>query len=65
MGPLAWLPYGAVSGEGAREGTMPLAWLPAGFQSVPLLPTSQLGSYAADSQIGGFVYLLGPSGYLQ
>ena len=31
-----------------REGTMPLAWLSSGFQSLPPIPTSQLGHYDAD-----------------
>ena len=41
---------------------MPLAPLLAGFQSLSLLPTSKLGPSGADSQVGGFVYVLGPCG---
>ena len=44
---------------------MPLAELSAGFQSLPLLPKSKVGSSGADSQVGGFVYILGPCGSLQ
>ena len=44
---------------------MLLAWLSAGFQSLPLLPTSKLVPSGADSQLGGFVYTLGPCGFLQ
>ena len=44
---------------------MPLAQLSAGFQSLPLLPTSKLGPSGADSQVGGFMYILGPCGSLQ
>ena len=47
------------------EGTIPLALLSAGFQSLPLLPTSKLGPSDADSKVGGFVYVLGPCGSLQ
>ena len=45
-----------------REGAIALAPLSAGFQSVPLLPTSQLGPSGAVSQVGGFVYVLDPVG---
>ena len=31
----------------------------AGSQSLPLLPTSKLGPSGVDSQVGGFVYILG------
>ena len=41
---------------------MPLVELSAGFQSLPLPPTSKLGPYGADSQAAGFVYVLGPCG---
>ena len=41
---------------------MALAPLSAGFQSVPLLPTIQLGPSGAVSQVGGFVYVLDPVG---
>ena len=44
---------------------MPLPQLLAGFQSLPPLPTSKLGLSGADSQAGGFVYVLGPCGSLQ
>ena len=37
---------------------MSLAWLRAGFYSLPQLPTSNLGPSGADSQVGGFVYVL-------
>ena len=54
---------GAVGGwGGVREGTMPLAWLLVSFQSLPPLPTSKLGPSGADSQVGVFVYILGPVG---
>ena len=57
--------YGAVCGGGAQEGTVPLlAQLSAGVQSLPPLPTSKLGPSGADSQVGGFVYVLGPCGSL-
>ena len=36
---------------------MPLA---ACFQSLPWLPTIKLGLSGADSQVGGFMYVLGP-----
>ena len=44
---------------------MLLVQLSAGFQSLPLLPTSKLGPSGADSQVGGFVYVPGPCGFLQ
>ena len=44
---------------------MPLAQLSAGFQSLPLLPTSKLSPSGAGSQVGGFVCILGPCGSLQ
>ena len=50
---------------GVREVTMALALLSAGFQSLPPLSTSKLGSSGADYQVGGFVYILGPCGSLQ
>ena len=43
---------------------MPLALLSASFQSLPPLPTSKFGPSGADSQAGGFVYILGPWGSL-
>ena len=48
-----------------REGTRLLAQLSAGFQSLPLLPTSKLGPSGADSLVGGFVYVLVPCRSLQ
>ena len=44
---------------------MALAPLSAGFQSLPLLPTSKVGPSGADSRVVGFVYVLGPCGSLQ
>ena len=41
------------------------ASLSAGFQSLPLPLTIKLGPSGADSQVGGFVYTLGPCGSLQ
>ena len=55
----------AVCGGGFREGTMLLTQLSAGFQSLPLLPTSKLGPSGPDSWVGGFVYILAPCGSLQ
>ena len=55
----------AVCGGGVWEGTVLLAQLSADFQSLPPLPTSELGPSGADSQVGGFVYILGPCGSLQ
>ena len=43
---------------------MPLVKLSVIFQSLPLLPTRKLGPSGADSQVGGFVYVLGPCGSL-
>ena len=60
-----WLCCDAICGEGVREGTVQLAPLSAGFQSLPLLPTSKLGPSGADSQVGGLVYILGPCGSFQ
>ena len=51
-------------GGGVQEGTVPLALLSTGFQSLLLLPTIELGPSGADSQVGGFVYVLGPGGSL-
>ena len=48
-----------------REGAMALALLPAGFQSLPPLPTIKLGPSGADSQVGGLVHALGLCGSLQ
>ena len=44
---------------------MLLAQLLAGFQSLPPLPTCKLGSFGADSWVGGFVSVLGPCGSVQ
>ena len=44
---------------------MALASLSARFQSLPLLPIFKLGPSDAASQVGGFVYVLGPCGSLQ
>ena len=44
---------------------MVLVPLSASFQSVPLLPTIKLGPSGAASQLGGFVYVLGPCESLQ
>ena len=60
-----WLWYGTVCGEGVLKGAMLLAAFMAGFQSLPPLPTSKLGPSGADSQVGEFVYVLGPCGSLQ
>ena len=55
-----------VCGEGGiQEGTMLLAQLSIHFQLLQPLPTSKLGLSSADSQVGGFVYVLGPCGSLQ
>ena len=59
------LRFGAVCGGGIQEGTVQLAGLSASFQSLPLLPTSKWGPSGADSQVGEFVYVLGPSGSFQ
>ena len=53
-----------VCGE-VQEETMALAPLSAGFQSLPPLSTIKLGPSGADSQLGGFVYVLGPRESLQ
>ena len=55
----------AVRGGGVREGAMALAPRSASFRSLPPLPTSKLDPSGADSQVGGFVYILGPCGSLQ
>ena len=44
---------------------MPLAGLLANFHSLPPLPTNKLGPSGADSQVGGFVYVLGHCASLQ
>ena len=54
-----------VCGEGVLEGTKLLAPVSAGFQSLRPLPTIKLGPSGADSQVGGLVHALGPSGSLQ
>ena len=40
---------------------MAVAPVSASFQSLSLLSTSKLGPSGADSQVGGLVYVLGPS----
>ena len=60
MGQPTSLCCGAVWWRGVWEGTMLLVLLLASFQSLPPLPTSKLGPSGADSQVGGFVYILGP-----
>ena len=60
-----WLRCDAVRGGGVQQGTMTLAQLSIGIQSLPPLPTSQLDPSGADSQVGGFVYILGPRESLQ
>ena len=57
--------FGAICGGGVRKGMMLLAWLLPCFQLLPSLPTSELGPSGADSQVGGFLYVLGPCGSLQ
>ena len=47
------------------KGTVLPAQLSADFHSLPLLPTSKVGLFGADSQVGGFLYILGPCGSLQ
>ena len=49
----------AVCGGGVPEGIMALALLSAGFQSLSPLPTIKSGPSGVDSQVGGFVYVLG------
>ena len=44
---------------------MALAQLSAGFQSLPLLPTSKLGPSGSDSQVGELLYILGSCGSIQ
>ena len=44
---------------------MVLALFSAIFQPLPPLPTIKLGPSGADSQVGGFVYVLGPCESLQ
>ena len=56
---------GAVCGGDVQEGTVPLVRLLAGFKSLPLFPTSKFGPSGADSQVDGFVYIVGPCGSLQ
>ena len=47
------------------EGNNVACWVNGGFHSLPPLPTSKLGPSCADSQVGGFVYILGPCKTLQ
>ena len=57
-----WLHCGTVCRGGVQEGTVLLDQLSVGFQSLPLLPTSKLGPSGADSQVRGFVHILGLCG---
>ena len=41
---------------------MPLSWFSPHFQPFHLLPASKLHPSGADSQVGGFVYILGSHG---
>ena len=52
------LSCGAVCGGGVQEGTIPFGQLSVGVQSLVPLPTSKLGPSGADSQVGGFVYVV-------
>ena len=65
MGQPILLNCGTVFGGGVQEETMPLAQPSAGFRSLSPLLTSKLGPSGAASQVGGFVYVLGPYGSLQ
>ena len=65
MGQPTLLCCGTVCGGMVRERTVLLAQLLEGFQSLPLLLTSKLSPTGADSQVGGFVYVLGPCLSLQ
>ena len=56
------LHWDAVCRGGVQEGRMSVAQLSAGFQSLPLLPTSKLGPSGADSPVAGFMYVIGPCG---
>ena len=60
-----WRRCNTVCGGGVQEAKTLLAWPSDGFQSLPPLPTSKLGPSGADSQVGRFVYVLGPCGSLQ
>ena len=64
MGQSTLLRCDAICGGKVREGTVLLAELLAGFESLPPLPTSKLGPSGADSNVGEFVYVLGPCGSL-
>ena len=52
-------------GEGSKKGQCHLLSSPPAFSHSPPLPTSQVGHSGADSQVGGFVYILGFCGSLQ
>ena len=65
MGQPILLNCGTICRGGIREGTMPPARLLAGFQSLLPLLTSKLGPSGADFQVGGFVYIVRPCGFLQ
>ena len=60
-----WLRVDAICGGVVQEGTVLLALLSAGFESLSTLSPRKLGPSGADSQVGGFVYVLGPCGSLQ
>ena len=60
-----WLHCGTVCVGRVREGTILLIQLLAGLKSLPPQPTRNLGLSAADSWVGGFVYILGPCRSLQ
>ena len=51
---------GVFCGGEVQERIIQLVQLSIGFQSFPPLLTSKLGPSGADSQVGGFVYVLGP-----
>ena len=51
-------------GRGPRVNNA-LVRLLAGFQSLPFFPKTKLDPSGADSQVGGFVCILGPCGSLQ
>ena len=65
MGQPTLLHCDTVCGEGVRDGAMSLTLLSASFQLLPLLLTVRLGPSGTDSQVGGFVYILGLCGSLQ
>ena len=52
-------------GEGSEREQSHLLSSGQAFSHFPLLPTSKLGPSGADSQVGGFVNVLGSCGSLQ